>query len=326
MVNKHYTEIRNTWQQWDGAPFLSNLAAGLLTSCEVKRSMALRCLCYQAPPPGAILESQYCEQSTAGMDRHVFHHCVPFRMTIIRGLMEPTSRTMPAGKVIMMAGGEQLMGNRGEIVQYVPDGLTGPSGGVDRPTVLIRHTGLMVDRQPHYRPATKEQLAGVVRPLGLPAQTWISILQRIEVWQHIIDAQQVTVNRPDVTYWRDTWVLPLVLQVILVVVTTALPVWRVQAFGQLALHLPQRSQSWSRPPTHVYVGQRAQAEEILALAEHRHRSEGVVIIMDNLGPSQPQPWMKGLNKFNITGQSMLVTRHLMAWLDPDGLRPMKEGW
>ena len=94
MVRKHYTEIRNAWQQWDGTPYLSNLAAGLLPSQEVKRSMALRCLCYQAPPPGAILECHYCEQSTASMDQHVFHHCVQFLMTIIRGLMELTSRIM----------------------------------------------------------------------------------------------------------------------------------------------------------------------------------------------------------------------------------------
>ena len=218
------------------------------------------------------------------------------------------------------------MGDRGGIMQYVPDGLIGPASRVDQPRVLITYTGLTVDQQPQYRPATKEQSAGVVRALGLPAQTWMSIIQRVSVWQARIDTQQVTMSRPDVTYWQDTGMLPLVLQVILVVSTTALPVWRVQAFGQMALHLPHRSQAWAKPPPHVHVGQRARAEEMLALAELRHKSEGVVIIMDELGPTQPQPWMRGLYKFNIAEQSMLVTPHLMAWLDLEELRPMKEEW
>ena len=106
--------------------------------------------------------------------------------------------------------------------------------------------------------------------------------------------------------------MPLALQVILVVVTTALPIWRVHAFGQLALHLPQRSPFWPKPPPHVYVGLQARAEEILALAEHRHHKEGVVIILDKLGPRQPHPWMNGLNKFSIAENLMLVTPHLMA--------------
>ena len=253
------------------------------------------------------------------MDRHVFHHCVPFRVTIIRGLMELTGRVMPTGRVELAAGGKQLTGDRGEIVQYVPDGLTGPAGRVDKQQILITYTGLTVDRLPQYRPATREQSAGVVRALGLPAQTWMSIVQRVSVWQARIDLQRVTVSRPDVTYWQGMMMLPLALQLILVVVTTALSVWRVQAFGQLALHLPRRSQSWVKPPPHVYVGRRAQAAEILALAEHRHKSEGVVIIMDEPGLEQPQPWMRGLYKFHIAETSMLVTPHLMAW-------PMREEW
>ena len=120
--------------------------------------------------------------------------------------------------------------------------------------------------------------------------------------------------------------LPLVLQVILVIVTTALPAWRVQSFGQLALHLPHRSQNWVKPPPQVYVGRQTQVEEILAMAEHRHKSEGVVIIVDELGPEQPQPWMRNLYKFDIAETIMLVTPPLMAWLDPEDLRSMRMEW
>ena len=57
--------------------------------------------------------TDYCEQSTAGMDRHVFHHCVPIRMAIVRGLMELAMRVMPVGKVKLSMGGERLEGTGG---------------------------------------------------------------------------------------------------------------------------------------------------------------------------------------------------------------------
>ena len=133
-------------------------------------------------------------------------------------------------------------------------------------------------------------------------------------------------NRPDVTEWQGAERLPLALQVILVVATTALPTWKVHAFGHLALHLPKRSPFRAKPPPHVYVGLQASAEEILSLAVHRHHAEGVVIIIDKLGPSQTRPWMKGLNKFSIADRLLLVTPHLMAWLAPEELRPMQERW
>ena len=132
-------------------------------------------------------------------------------------------------------------------------------------------------------------------------------------------------NRPDVTEWQGAERLPLALQ-ILVVATTALPTWKVHTFGHLALHLPKRSPFWAKPPPHVYVGRQSRVDEILALAEHRHQAEGVIIIIDALGPQQPRPWMKGLNKFDIAGNVLMVTPHLMAWLDPEELRPMQERW
>ena len=57
--------------------------------------------------------TDYCEQSTAGMGRHVFHHCVPIRMAIVRGLMELAMRVMPVGKVKLSMGGERLEGTGG---------------------------------------------------------------------------------------------------------------------------------------------------------------------------------------------------------------------
>ena len=240
--------------------------------------------------------------------------------------MELAARIMPAGRVKLEAGGEQLEGAGGEMVQYVPDGLTGPPGGMARTRVLITYTGLTMDQQPWYKPATKEQSAGVIRTLGLPAQTWISIVQRVSVWQNRVDVRPVKMSRPDVTEWQGVDQLPLALQVILLVVTTALPTWRVHAFGHLALHLPKRSPFWAKPPPHVYVGLQTRAEEILSLAEHRHRAEGVVIILDTLSSRQQRPWMKGMYKFNIAENVMMITPHLMAWLDPEELRPMQERW
>ena len=262
------------------------------------------------------------------MDQHVFHHCIPFRTTIIRALMELMGRIMPTGRVELAEGGGLLTGDRGEMVQYVPDSLQGPGGKIGKQVVLITYTGLTVDRPPQYRPATTEQAAGVVQALGLPAQSWMSIAQRVSVWQARINMRRTEMCRVDVTFWRDTMLLPLVRQVILVIVTTALPVWRVRSFGQLALHLPRRSQSWVKPPPHVYVGQRVHAEEILALAKHRHKDEGVVVILEELGPRQSQPWMRGIDmyKFSIAESTLLVTPRLMAWLDHADLRSMRREW
>ena len=50
--------------------------------------------------------------------------------------------------------------------------------------------------------------------------------------------RQTVMHRADVTFWRDASLLPLEIQAILVMVTTALPAWKVQSFGQLALRLP----------------------------------------------------------------------------------------
>ena len=133
-------------------------------------------------------------------------------------------------------------------------------------------------------------------------------------------------GRPDVTEWQGVDQLPLALQVILLVATTALTTWQVHTLGHLALHLPKRSPFLAKPPPQVYVGLQIRAEEILSLAEHRHRAEGVVIILDTLGSRQQRPWMKGLYKFNIAENVMMVTPHLMAWLDPEELRPVQERW
>ena len=62
------------------------------------------------------------------------------------------------------------------------------------------------------------------------------------------------------------------------------------------------------------------------MAEHRDSAEGVVVILDALDPRQQRPWMKGMYKFSIAENVMMVTPHLMAWLDPEELRPMKERW
>ena len=66
--------------------------------------MVLRCLQYQAPPPGVILDYYYCEQHTAGMDRHVPHYCAPFRATILRALVELIGREMPTGDLDFQNG------------------------------------------------------------------------------------------------------------------------------------------------------------------------------------------------------------------------------
>ena len=113
--------------------------------------------------------------------------------------MELTSRIMPTGQVVLEDGGEQLIGDRGGIEQYVPDNLTGPEGRVDKQKVLITYTGLTIDRLPQYKPATTEQAAGVVRALGLPAQTWVSVAQRVSVWLARIDMRRVEVSRADIT-------------------------------------------------------------------------------------------------------------------------------
>ena len=119
--------------------------------------------------------------------------------------------------------------------------------------------------------------------------------------------RQTVMHRADVTFWRDASLLPLEIQAILVMVTTALPAWKVQSLGQLALRLPRRSLNWGRPPPHVYVGQRVHAEEILAMAELRHYTEGVVVIMDELDPQQTQAWMHSINKFQVAESTMSVT-------------------
>ena len=92
--------------------------------------------------------------------------------------MELMGRILPTGRVVLAEGGELLMGDRGEAAQDVPDSLTGPGTTFDKQVVLITYTGLTVDRLPHYLPATGST---VVRALGLPAQSWMSILQRVSV-------------------------------------------------------------------------------------------------------------------------------------------------
>ena len=74
------------------------------------------------------------------------------------------------------------------------------------------------------------------------------------------------------------------------------------------------------------MGLRTRADEILSLAEHQHGTEGVVIILDTLGSRQQRPWMKGLYKFSIAENVLMITPHLMAWLNPEELRPMRERW
>ena len=120
--------------------------------------------------------------------------------------------------------------------------------------------------------------------------------------------------------------MPLAMQVILLVVTTALPTWEVHAFGPLALSLPQRSPFWAKPPPHVYVGLQTRAEEILSMAEYRHSTEGVIVILDALDSRKQRPWMKNLYRFSIAGHVMMVTPRLLAWLGPEELEPMRERW
>ena len=270
--------------------------------------------------------TDYCEQSTAGMDRHVFHHCVPFRMAIVRGLMELAVRVMPVGKVKLSMGGERLEGTGGRKVMYVRDGLTGPSSREETTMMLVTYTGLTLDQRPQYEPATAEQSAGVVRTLGLPAPTWVSVVQRMGAWQSTVEVSPMKMSRPDVTEWQGSDTLPLAMQVILLVVTTALPTWAVHAFGPLALSLPQRSPFWARPPPHVYVGLQARVEEIMSMAEIRHGAEGAIVIIDALSTRNQRPWMKGMYRFNVAGHVMMVTPRLLAWLGPEELEPMKERW
>ena len=138
--------------------------------------------------------------------------------------------------------------------------------------------------------------------------------------------RQTVMHRADVTFWRDASLLPLEIQALLVMVTTALPAWKVQSFCQLALRLPRRSLNWGRPPPHVYVGQHVHAEEILPMAEPRHNNEGVVVIMDVLEPKQTSTWMRGIYKFHIAESTMLVTPRLMPWLDHEDMRSMRREW
>ena len=120
--------------------------------------------------------------------------------------------------------------------------------------------------------------------------------------------------------------MPLAMQVILLVVTTALPTWAIHAFGPLALNLPQRSPFWAKPPPHVYIGLQTRAEEILSMAEYRHSTEGVIVILDALDLQKQRPWMQGMYKFSIAGHVMMVTPRLLAWLGPEELEPMRERW
>ena len=192
--------------------------------------------------------------------------------------------------------------------------------------MLVTYTGLTLDQRPQYEPATAEQSAGVVRTLGLPAPTWVSVVQRVGAWQSTVEVSPMKMSRPDVTEWQGSDTLPLAMQVILLVVTTALPTWAVHAFGPLALSLPQRSPFWAKPPPHVYVGLQARVEEIMSMAEHRHSTEGVVVILDALDSQNQRLWMKGMYRFSVAGHVMLVTPRLLAWLGPEELEPMKERW
>ena len=162
--------------------------------------------------------------------------------------------------------------------------------------------------------------------MGLPAPTWMSIVQRVGVWQSKVEVIPINESRPDVTEWQGGGPLPLAMQVILLVVTTALPTWAVHAFGPLALSLPQRSPFWARPPPHVYVGLQARVEEIMSMAELRHGAEGAIVIIDALSTRNQRPWMKGMYRFNVAGHVMMVTPRLLAWLGPEELGPMKERW
>ena len=162
--------------------------------------------------------------------------------------------------------------------------------------------------------------------MGLPAPTWVSIIQRVGAWQSRVEVSPVKMSRPDVTEWQGGDTMPLAMQVILLVVTTALPTWEVHAFGPLALSLPQRSPFWAKPPPHVYVGLQTRAEEILSMAEYRHSTEGVIVILDALDSRKQRPWMKNLYRFSIAGHVMMVTPRLLAWLGPEELEPMRERW
>ena len=101
---------------------------------------------------------------------------------------------MPMGQATFAEGGELLVSDEDTAIRYVPDSLTGPTATVDRQVVLITYTGLTVDRWPHYLPATAAQVAGVVRTLGLLAQSGMSVVQRTHGWQRRINLQPVVMR------------------------------------------------------------------------------------------------------------------------------------
>ena len=42
------------------------------------------------------------------------------------------------------------------------------------------------------------------------------------------------------------------------------------------------------------------------MAEHRHSSEGVIVILDALDSRNQRPWMKSMYRFSVVGHVLMV--------------------
>ena len=62
------------------------------------------------------------------------------------------------------------------------------------------------------------------------------------------------------------------------------------------------------------------------MAEYRHSTEGVIVILDALDSRNQRPWMKSEYRVSVAGYVKMVTPRLLAWLGPEELEPMKERW
>ena len=68
------------------------------------------------------------------------------------------------------------------------------------------------------------------------------------------------------------------------------------------------------------------AEVMLTTAEMQYGKEGVVLIIEKLEPGWARPWTRTLNKFRVAEATLGVSPRLMAWLDPEELRLMRQEW